>query len=362
MDDRMREDIMRLYAVDDKGSFVEYKAQDFGAEQHERVLEDWLEANPQALLEDSDVLLIGRQVSTEWGSTIDLLGVDKYGNVVVVELKRDRTPRDVLAQALEYAAYVSALDYAALDELFCQYQSDVGLSLLDAYGEAFDVEGGGVAFNKEQRVVIVAEDVTPPLRATASYIRHVGLPVTCVEFGLFETKGGDRVLSTDIVVGEEAARRRARSASRGQTNREEFMAACDEAGRRVHEAILHMAEEEGFVVAWGTRGYSMRVDLLGRRTSFVQGYPSTESWHQQVNVVFSEFGRKVSSADDIQSSFTPRFKALGVFEEMGSRGLGNLKWEIEAPVSDDLVAQVVSLLRELGHEVEAAWHRELEEA
>ena len=359
---------MRLYAVDEEGSFVEYKAQDFGAEQHERVLEDWLEANPQALLEDSDVLLIGRQVSTEWGSTMDLLGVDKDGNVVVVELKRGRTPREVLAQALEYAAYVSALDYGALEELYSQYQGDVGLSLQDAYAEAFGVEGGGVAFNKEQRVVIVAEDVTPPLRATASYIRRVGLPVTCVEFGLFETKGGDRVLSTDIVVGEEAARPRARSASRGQTNWDEFAAACDDAGRRVHQAVLQMAEEEGFPVAWGTRGYSLGVWGEDDRLVYYLGFPRTPErgekgkYEQRMEIRFSHIAQKLDDASAIQAAFSQQFMELGVFEEMGTSGLGNLKWIIEAPVSDDLVAQVVSLLRELGREVEAAWRRELDEA
>ena len=46
-------------------------------------------------------------VPTDLGKSIDLLGVDREGNVVVVELKRDRTPRDVVAQALEYAAFAA---------------------------------------------------------------------------------------------------------------------------------------------------------------------------------------------------------------------------------------------------------------
>ncbi len=33
----------------------------------------------------------------------DLLGLDKDGNIVIVELKRGKTPREVVAQLLEYA-------------------------------------------------------------------------------------------------------------------------------------------------------------------------------------------------------------------------------------------------------------------
>ena len=51
-------------------------------------------------MEDGGLLIIGRQVRTECGAFMDLLGVDRNGDVAVVELKRDRTPRDTIAQIL----------------------------------------------------------------------------------------------------------------------------------------------------------------------------------------------------------------------------------------------------------------------
>ena len=41
-----------------------------------------------------------------------MLGVDKYGNTVIIELKRNKTPRETIAQLLEYASYVENLDYS----------------------------------------------------------------------------------------------------------------------------------------------------------------------------------------------------------------------------------------------------------
>ena len=105
---------MRVFNVGPDNRFTEYERVPFEANHDESVLEEWLESNPDGVLEDGPLLIIGRQVPTDLGKVIDLLGVDREGNVVVVELKRDRTPRDVIAQALEYAAFAAKLDAASL--------------------------------------------------------------------------------------------------------------------------------------------------------------------------------------------------------------------------------------------------------
>ena len=57
----------------------------------------------------TDLLIIGRQVQTGFGGVIDLLALDAEGRVHVVELKRARTPRDVVAQTLDYGSWVKDL-------------------------------------------------------------------------------------------------------------------------------------------------------------------------------------------------------------------------------------------------------------
>lgn len=70
----------------------------------EQLLEDMIVTAPRLLSEEW--MLIGRQESTGLGGRIDLLAIAPDASLVLIELKRDRTPRDVVAQALDYASWV----------------------------------------------------------------------------------------------------------------------------------------------------------------------------------------------------------------------------------------------------------------
>ena len=77
----------------------------------EGLLEDILTANPD-MLEDG-LQLVGRQTSTS-GGPLDLLGVDTDGRLVVFELKRDTLNREAVAQVIDYASSLDAMDFDRL--------------------------------------------------------------------------------------------------------------------------------------------------------------------------------------------------------------------------------------------------------
>jgi RecB family endonuclease NucS len=125
---------MRVFGIEPDGKFKEYVQTPFQVQHEEAILESWLEGNPDGIVEDGKLLIIGRQVSTNLGSVIDLLALDRRGDVVVVELKRDRTPRDTLAQALEYVSFVVQLDTEQLEAILRSYLNDDSLSLQSITG------------------------------------------------------------------------------------------------------------------------------------------------------------------------------------------------------------------------------------
>lgn len=74
-------------------------------------LEEWIVSNPSIV--SSDLVIIGKQVQTKSGP-LDLLALDKSGNTVIIELKRDKLPREALAQAIDHASDIA---YWSIDKL-----------------------------------------------------------------------------------------------------------------------------------------------------------------------------------------------------------------------------------------------------
>ena len=253
---------MRVFSVGPDGRFTKYERLPFEADHVESELEGWLETNPDGILEDGPLLIVGRQVPTDLGKSIDLLGVDREGNVVVVELKRGRTPRDVVAQALEYAAFAAHLDVDELEGILGEYHGDESLGLADHHREYFD-QTGAVAFNKDQRIVIVGQRVTPEIKQTALFLSSKGIQITCVEFIFFQGADGGRLLSQDTVVGREHERPRGRSQPRFSSE-SDFMDACDEHGAAVFARIFDWARGRSLKINLGPAGCTVNVVVDGK--------------------------------------------------------------------------------------------------
>ena len=317
---------MRVFSLGPDGEFTEYEPVPFEANHEESVLEGWLESNPGGILEDGPLLIIGRQVLTDLGKSIDLLGVDREGNVVVVELKRDRTPRDVVAQALEYAAFAAKLDAAALEGILGEYRPDELLGLAEQHREYFD-QSEAVAFNKDQRIVIIGQQVTPEIRQTAQFLRSKGIRVTCVEFSFFQAAEGGRLLSQEIVVGGEHAKPPRATA----VTKAEFLKACDDYGRTVFSRILDLADRKGMGVRWGTSGFSMGVDIDGTRVVICYAYPPGTLYtalHDRAGIQ-----KKTAAPVEAVEQLRKEAEQTGLFQPAG-RGEG-LKCLIDRPFADN---------------------------
>ncbi len=84
-------------------------------------LQEWLANQPDALGEE--LLIIQKEFDgfDETRERLDLLALDKDGNLVVIENKLDDSGRDVIWQALKYTAYVSGLNKAQIIKIYQEY-------------------------------------------------------------------------------------------------------------------------------------------------------------------------------------------------------------------------------------------------
>lgn len=205
------------------GELKPVKPADIDIEEH---LESWLENSPTVLLDGAPVLWIGRQTSAASAETVlypDLLGVDVDGNVVLVELKRGRAPREVIAQLLEYASWAAKLSAQDIERIASQYwlQRDVDtVSFEDTFREHFlagDPGQGLPEFNRSQILFVVAEQIDRRVAQVARYLREYGtLDIRCIVFDVHKAASGEVLVSVDAVVGEGtetlSVQRRARTA------------------------------------------------------------------------------------------------------------------------------------------------------
>ena len=176
---------MKLWRVGDS-KLVEVSSARLDQEQK---LETWI-ANDPSILGLDDIVIVGRQVNTTFGGRIDLLALDQDANCVILELKKDRTPREVVAQVLEYAAWVNDLNYDQLDEIaqgFCK--KNLGAVYQDHFGAAIpDV------VNESHNLVVVASELDESSERIISYLSEVhNLSINAVFFNVFRTADGEYI-------------------------------------------------------------------------------------------------------------------------------------------------------------------------
>ena len=66
--------------------------------------------------EEESMLIVGRQVKNEKNGRSDLTAVDNNGNVVLIEIKRDRRDIEYRREAFEFQAIRYAASYATIEK------------------------------------------------------------------------------------------------------------------------------------------------------------------------------------------------------------------------------------------------------
>lgn len=191
--------------IDGKLELIETTMIEAGRKETED-LEKWIKSNPLILGED--ILIIGEQVLTKSGS-IDFLGIDKLGNLVVVELKRDKLPRDVLSQAIDYASDVASWDVDKISEVCTKY---TGRSLEDYLSEKFeDINLEDLTINKTQRILLVGFSIEESLQRMIEWLsNNYGVSINAVILKYIKTKGNEELIARTVIIPEEIEKERTR--------------------------------------------------------------------------------------------------------------------------------------------------------
>jgi hypothetical protein len=147
-------------------------------------IQEWVEGYPQILGEE--LLIIGKELSffSDTRERPDLIAIDKAGNVVVIELKRDDSGSNLEWQAIKYASYLSKFSKDEVLTYFAKYRNNTDEEYTSLENEIADfVEDGSLEdLNKRQRIILVSHRFAKEVTSAVYWlIDKYKLDIKCVQ-------------------------------------------------------------------------------------------------------------------------------------------------------------------------------------
>ena len=280
---------VRLWEITPDRKLLEIPARHSGLEQW---LEDWLVADISAV--DPGLMVIGRQVVTGFGGVMDLLCIDRNGDLVVVEFKSGRTPRDVTAQALDYSSWVQDLNFDQVKRIADSYLGG-SETLQSAFRERFETELPE-QLNQGHRALVVADSMDSSTVRIVRYLAGMGVPINVATVQHFQDGSGRELLAQVYLIEPEEVRPRVRGSSARSAYRtvNELQTLADENGvgevyRRLRDGVRGIFTANGYS---RTVGYVRRLDDGGVRTlMLVEAVPGDDAGGMKFTAHATRFER-----------------------------------------------------------------------
>ncbi|TFD03673.1 endonuclease NucS domain-containing protein [Cryobacterium sp. TMT1-66-1] len=182
-----------FWRVDDKPQRITPQTMPLEAKLEQLILDD-----PEIL--ESKLLFLGSQVLTKYGKYIDVLGIDSEGILHILELKRDRTPRDVVAQTMDYASWVQELGNDDVRSIFDAHHP--GENFDEAFAKRFDGAPVLDELNSGHVMTIVASNLDPSTERIVAYLNQThGVPINVMIFRYFTDNGHEYLARTWLIDG-----------------------------------------------------------------------------------------------------------------------------------------------------------------
>jgi len=173
----------------------------------------------------------------------------------VIENKRDRTPREVVAQILDYATWVSTLAYEDITHIYADYIPNQPIE------EAFTDRFGGTLpepLNEQHHLYIVASELDSSTERIVTYLStQYGVPFNAIFFRYYNDPPHEYLVRTwliDRIEGEELPPKQAK----GTWNGQDFYVSLGEGIHRTWKDC----QTYGFVSGGQGRFYSRTLNLL----------------------------------------------------------------------------------------------------
>lgn len=293
-------------------------------------LQRLLKANIAVITDD--VLVIAEEFA-EWEDSkrrIDLLGIDRAANLVVVELKRDDDGTHMELQAIRYAAMVSSMTFARAVEVY-QAFLDLGQGGKDAKRQLLEYLGWDEPreddFARDVRIILVAADFSKEITTSVLWLNERDLDVRCVRMKPYQN-GTEIIVDVQQVVPlpeaedytiqlkQKEQAQRAEQAAR-QSERKAFWAAVLPEVQRMTGRFRNWTPPDGDWLAASVGIKGIRVVLRVRRNDcavdlYIDNGPGSREWNKAV------YDRLMIHRAEIDAAYGPGLEWFRMDERQAS--------------------------------------------
>ncbi|MTI79910.1 MAG: hypothetical protein FH758_03335 [Firmicutes bacterium] len=161
-------------------------------------IEEWIRKDPSILKED--LLIIAHEYNKfEVNERLDLLGLDKDGNLVIIEVKRDESGGEFDFQALKYCSYCSTLTPTDILEIYTEYLNKFSIdeNAVDNLLEFFDVESQDLLngfLNIGQRIIIIGREIDRRILSVSAWLAQNSIDIKCMTIVPYTIAGSNELI------------------------------------------------------------------------------------------------------------------------------------------------------------------------
>lgn len=163
----------------------------------EKEIEEIIKENTALITEDESMLIVGQQVRNSSNAISDLIGINQNGDLVLIEIKRDRKDIKARREAFEFQAIRYAAAFATIkdiDELINkiyvpflernQSKLNDGLTITEQANRNIlnFFQNNEIAiedFNEKQQIILVASDFDEQTMSAVAWLNSNGVDIHC---------------------------------------------------------------------------------------------------------------------------------------------------------------------------------------
>jgi hypothetical protein len=196
-----------IYLVDKPNNKIipceeaDFKALKIFERQH---LEKWVESYPAILGEEFLVITTEYDKFDKTNERLDILAIDKDGNLAIIELKRDDSGKNVDLQAIKYAAYCSNLRLDKIVKFYKEHEEKRGEYLTDELAREkillFISNDDFEEISDRPRIILVSRQFRPEVTASVLWLRKFKINISCIKLTPYDIGAGSIAFESNILI------------------------------------------------------------------------------------------------------------------------------------------------------------------